>query len=256
MKKLLGITTLLLAICHGYSQVLYNVNFDAPAQPANHLVLTGSAPNFVSAIVFGSPMVVPSFGGLAHQPLQFDMAGNDPSFYYDQIQLNLPQVSPPSIDVSFDFSSAGVVGGAGRFVMLFDTPSVRNVVFDTRGIWVQAPFVPETVFGSFSDGETFHFGAHLDLVNHQMSVFKNGVLLGSAPFSPDDYIHDIRFSFGLKTSDQFPDGGAVGIDNILVVAAPEPGSLSLIAVAFSLAVLSKKKFGPRPTIFHPPSFKR
>jgi len=134
-----------------------------------------------------------------------------------------------------------VIGGATRLTVLFDTPSVRNIVFDTRGIWVQEPFVPETAFGSFTDGEAFHFGAHLDLMNHQMSLFKNGILLGTAPFSPDDYIHDIRFSFGLKTSDGIPDGGAVGIDNILVVAAPEPGCASLVALSFGLAVLWKRR---------------
>lgn len=240
MKKLVALA-ILLGICSVHSQVLYNINFNSPGQPVNQLVVTGSPPSFVSSIIFGSPTVVPSFGALTDQPLRMDMVGNAPSFYYDQIQLNMPAIHPPAIDLSFDFTSSGVVGGGGGLTVLFDTPTVRNIYFDNQGaISAFSPFVGSTTFGSFADGDEFRFSAHLDLVSHQMSVFKNGVLLGSAPFSPDDYIQDIRFSFGSNFIGGLQDGSAVGIDNILVVAVPEPTSLNLVVLGFGFGFCARK----------------
>jgi hypothetical protein len=239
MKKLSGLI-LLLGICTSYSQVLYNINFDG--QPANEVVQTGPAPNNVTSILDGSPTVVPSFGGLMNQPLRLNMSlANGPSFYYDQIQLDMPQIHPPAIDLSFDFTSSGLVGSRGRFAVTFDTPTVRNIEFNNQGtIFAFIPPSPNTTLGSFADGETFHFGAHLDLVNHQMSVFKNGVLMGTSSFSPENYISDIRFIYGLQSGVGGPDSGGVGIDNILVVAVPEPASLSLVAAVLGLVFLRKK----------------
>lgn len=240
MKKLSGFI-ILLGICSAQSQVLYNINFDG--QPANQVVQTGPAPSNVTDILDGSPMVVPSFGGLAHQPLELNMSiSNGPAFYYDQIELAMPQIHPPAIDVSFDFTSSGLVGSRGRFSVVFDTPSVRNIEFNNQGtIFALIPPLPDTTLGSFADGETFHFGAHLDLVNHEMSVFKNGVLMGTAPFIPDNYISDIRFVYGLQSGVGGPDAGGVGIDNILVVAVPEPGYLSFLAVGIGLVAFWKKR---------------
>lgn len=251
VKKLSGLIVLL-GICSGQSQVLYNIHFNGPGQAANQLVVTGSPPTSVSSIVFGSPMVVRSFGALRGQPLRMDMAGNEEPFYYDQIQLNMPAIHPRAINVSFDFTSSGVVGGGGGLTVLFDTPTVRTIDFDNQGvISAFTPFVGDTTFGRFANRREFRFRVHLDLVNHEMRVFKNGVLLGSAPFSPDDYVQDIRFSFGDDFIGGSQDGSAVGIDNIRVravgtddlrvMAVPEPGCLSFVALGAGLIAWCKKK---------------
>jgi hypothetical protein len=194
----------------------------------NQTVRTGSAPGFVSSINFGTPLVVSAFGSLVDQPLRLDMIGNDPSFYYDQIQLNLPQLHPDSMDVAFDFTSSGLIGSHAQLVVLFDTPSVRNIYFGNDGtISLWSPFSTQSTVGNFSNGEAFRFDAHLDFINNRWTMYKNGVLLGGAFFQPDAYVQAIRFSYGIASAGQLPDSSAVAIDNILV-AVPEPAHLAAV----------------------------
>src|SRR5260221_521054 len=130
MKTLLLISTALLAAHPAFAQVLYNIDFSAPAQSPNQLVRTGAAPQFVTSIRFGTPTVLPAFGALQDQPLVLDMTGsaNPAPFYYDQIQLNLPRLGSV-LDVSFDFTSSGLIGSQAQLAVVFDTSLVRNVYF-------------------------------------------------------------------------------------------------------------------------------
>src|ERR1039458_6189018 len=95
MNMLKTITPLLLICSSAFSQVIYDINFNAPGQSANQLVRVGAAPQYVSQIVYGSPMVLPAFGSLLDQPLVLNMAGNAPAFYYDQLRLNLTRLQSP-----------------------------------------------------------------------------------------------------------------------------------------------------------------
>jgi hypothetical protein len=220
-----------------FSQTIYNIDFNAPAQPPNQLVRTGTPPQFVSQINFGSPIVSPSFGSLTDQPLVLNMVSNAPSFYYDQIQLNLTQMPPTTLDVGFDFTSQGLVGSSAQFSVTFDTYSVRDVQFWNNGTisLSLSPFGITNV-GTFSNNEEFRVGIHIDLAQHQWSLSKNGSVLGGGAFIPDDYIHDIRFSYGLQSSTGTPDSSAVGIDN-LIVGIPEPGICGLLSLATAFIVL-------------------
>jgi hypothetical protein len=234
MKMLKAITPILLIASSAFSQVIYDIDFNAPGQPANQLVRTGAAPQFVSQIVYGSPMVLPAFGSLLDQPLVLNMVGNAPSFYYDQIQLNLPRLQSPVLDVAFDFTSRGLIGSQARLTVLFDTPSVRDVFFQNDGqIALYSPTLGPANVGSFSDGEEFRVGIHVDLAQKQWFLLKNGTALGSAPFTPDDYVQDIRISYGLQLSSGTPDGSSAAIDN-LVISVPEPASADSFAVGICL----------------------
>ena len=237
-------TILLLTSGTAFSQVLYNIDFNAPAQPVNQIVRTGSAPGFVSSINFGTPLVVSSFGSLVDQPLRLDMAGNDSPFYYDQIQLNLPQTHPNTMDLAFDFTSSGLIGSHAQLAVVFDTPSVRNIYFGNDGtISLWAPFLTQTSVGNFSNGEAFRFDAHLDFINNRWTMYKNGVLLGGAFFQPDSYVQAIRFSYGIVSAGQLSDSSAVAIDNI-VVTVPEPAHLAAVlcpAFLFWLALRNRSR---------------
>jgi hypothetical protein len=234
MNMLKTITPLLLICSSAFSQVIYDINFNAPGQSANQLVRVGAAPQYVSQIVYGSPMVLPAFGSLLDQPLVLNMAGNAPAFYYDQLRLNLTRLQSPVLDVAFDFTSRGLIGSQARLAILFDTPSIRDVFFQNDGqIALYSPTLANANVGSFTDGEEFRVGIHVDLANQQWSLSKNGTVLGSAPFTPDDYIQDIRISYGLQLSSGTPDGSSVAIDN-LVVSVPEPASTSSLALGICL----------------------
>lgn len=191
-----------------FSGILYNINFNG--QPTNQIVMTGTAPQNVSQINFGTPVVVSSFGSLTNRPLVFDNVGGD---FYDQIQLNLLQAYPPSLDLAFDFTSAGLIGSPCRFSVLFDTPRVRNIWFNNDG--TISLYIPgnEIDIGSFTNGEAFRVSSHIDLANHRWSIFKNGALLATVPMQIDDYVRSIRFNYGILNNGG---SGAVAIDNIVV----------------------------------------
>jgi hypothetical protein len=230
MKAVIAFGLCLIISGSAFSQTIYDINFNN--QSANQVVQSGTAPNHVSSVVFGTPLVVPSFGGLTDQPLRMDMVGNGPSYYYDQFQLNMSRLANLSLDVAFDFTSSGLVGSPATpaLVVWFDTPSVRNVYFRADGqISLYAPG-SETVVGNFANNETFRFLIHIDLAAHQWATYKNGVLLGQTTFTPDDYISSIRFGYGLVNPSLVPDGSAVGIDK-LVVSVPEPTAATLGGVA-------------------------
>jgi hypothetical protein len=218
MKTLITIAMAFSTSYSAFADVFYNINFNA--QPVNQVVMTGFAPQNVSQINFGTPVVVSSFGALTDQPLVFDNVGGD---FYDQIHLSLPPMYPPSLDLVFDFTSAGLIGSPCWFAVLFDTPSVRNIWFNNDG--TISLFIPgnEIEIGSFTNGEAFRVLSHIDLVNHQWSIFKNGALLASVPMQIDDYVGSIRFNYGI-----LPSGGpgAAAIDNIVVSTPGGPPTIS------------------------------
>src|SRR5689334_21226577 len=101
---------------------LYNVNFNAPAQPVDSVVVTGPAPQFVTSIFAGSPAARSSFNGLTDQPLVLQPD--------DQIELDLRSFAK-SFVLSFDFSSTDMIGlpGATGLTVYFDTGFLNNLYF-------------------------------------------------------------------------------------------------------------------------------
>lgn len=202
-----GIAGALLApfLCVAQTTV-WNLDFNTPSSRA--------------PIVFGAPTPLPTFGGLNDRPLRFHMAGNPPSFFYDQIELALPRTSDPITQVDFDFASGTLVGSRAKFTVLFDTPTVRNVLFRNDGsIALYGPtldYFGEGTTGSFMDGSTFHVRIVVDAIEKTWSVYTAGKLIATTPFQADDYISSVRFSYGLVTAGTSSDDSAVAIDNLVV----------------------------------------
>jgi hypothetical protein len=217
-------------------QVLYNINFNN--QPANSLVQTGAPPQFISSINFGTPTVVSSFGGLHDQPLRLGLGGTYP-FFYDQVQLNFSNPLGSALDFYFDFTSVGLVGSQASGLFRAIGIGVESVDFDSSG--VISAFNGHTVpLGHFTDNETFRMWLHIDVPNQTCTVYKDGVMLGPGAF-PSHIASDggLRFSYGVNSFGP-RDSSAVAIDNVLLVAVPEPSTLSLAALA-GLAVLTLKR---------------
>jgi hypothetical protein len=245
MKGLATLAMALLITCPAFSQALYWINFNDPAQQVGQVVNTGTGSQSVSRVVFGSPTVVSSFGALTDQPLRLDLSGTDSSYHYSQIGLNFSRSPLLDLDLSFDFTSAGMIGSHGQFALFFDTSSVQNIYFGNNGrislfSMDGSKHYTRTDVGSFSDGEAFSFGVHIDVDKNQWSVYKNGSLLGQAPFNPGGNLGSIRFSYGTTSSVLAPDSSGVAIDN-LVVQAPEPAGLPAISAVLALLWLRFKK---------------
>jgi len=221
------------------AQVLYNINFNN--QPANSLVQTGAPPQFVSRINFGTPTVVSSFGGLHDQPLRLALEG-PPQCYYDQSQLNFSTPPGSSLDFYFDFTSAGLVGSQAPAYFDVIGLGVDAVYFDSSG--VISAFNGHTVtLGHFTDNETFRMWLHIDVPNQTCTVYKDGVLLGPGAF-PSHIASDggLRFNYGVNSITGRPDSSAAAIDNVLLVAVPEPSVFGLAGLA-GFAVLTLKRRG-------------
>lgn len=229
-KALYSITLAILIPCATRSQVLYDIDFQTPGQGVNQTVQTGSAPQYVSSIVFGNPEVVSSFGGLNNQPLLFSSTGGTQVFagnYYTQIQLNFGIPNPPNLDLSFDFTDSG----AGHsLTLLFDTPEVRNFQFDQGGISFLNPFFPADNFGTYTMGQVYHFDINVNFQQNDWTFYENGLALGSGAFdASSNVLQSVRFNYDATG----PNISGTAIDN-LTVTVPEPSQTGLVMVAVCL----------------------
>ncbi len=222
------------------AQTLYDIKFDTPDQGVNQVVVVRHKQHYVSEIVFGAPEVVSSFGGLTDQPLRFDRINLPAGDPYDQIELGLSDGGWRTLDLSFDFTSLGLIGTANNLTLNFDTPvgmrGMNNLVFRNDGLIShlqpnQYQFEPP--FGSFTDGETFRVRIHFDFTLGLSSTYKDGVRLEESPIGGASYLEGIRFSYGQLSDFPSPDSSAVAIDNILV-EVPEPGCLTRLAMVIAL----------------------
>jgi len=248
MNPLVPVVAMLVLSAAAHSQVIYDIDFNRLPQVPGIPVVSGTAPHHVSEILWGTPTVESSVGGLTDQPLKLDHSGNNGPFYYDQIQIVMPEIQPSSWDLFFDFTSLGLVGSDSELAVLFDTPAVRNVYFRGDGhIYLYGPTSPyyeETEIGTFSDGEVFRIHVHVDLEGNEWSAYKNGVLLGSTPFfMSGSSLNSIRFSYGLPFG-ALNDTSTVGIDNI-IIAIPEPGTSGMLLCGGVLLQLSTRRIRNR-----------
>jgi hypothetical protein len=226
MKALLSFFAAVTLSSGGYSQIMYDINFQTADQLVNQVVTTGPAPEHVSSIWFGTPEVVAAYGPLTDQPLLFDSNGESPSgpYYYTQIGLTFPNVPLSSVDLSFDM----VDTGAGHmFTVFFDTPTVRNFYFQDGQISFFDPYFGGVNIGTYQMGQAYRFDIQLDYLLKQWSFMENNILLGTGAFSLDGNLDSIRFNYSANG----PNISGTAIDNILVVTVPEPSLLGFMVCA-------------------------
>ena len=233
---------MLWALSPAFAQTIYDINFSTPDQGVNQVVVTRDDWNYVSEIVFGAPEVVSAFGGLTDQPLRFDTVNMPPGDPYDQIKLYMRPYLSSTRDLSFDFTSVNLIGSINNFTLLIDTPTytTRYIKFRNDGQIVQSYFGEEPI-GSFTDGETFRFGIHIDYDADQWWFCKNGVLLGESVFDPPATVGDFRFSYGPTPGSLTPDSSGVAIDN-LIVEVPEPTRLCYLTM-WLMILAGLRRFG-------------
>lgn len=243
MKTILMASMSLWAFTPAFAQTIYDINFSTPDQAVNQVVVTRDDWNYVSEVVFGAPEVVSAFGGLTDQPLRFDTVNMPPGDSYDQIKLYMRPYLTPIRDLSFDFTSANLIGSINDFTLLIDAPTytTRYIKFRNDGQIVQSFFGEEPI-GRFTDGETFRFGIHIDYDADQWWFYKDGTLLGQSDFDPQATVEDFRFSYGPLPGHLTPDSSGVAIDNLLV-EVPEPTWLGYLAIwVMTAAGLSRSRF--------------
>lgn len=232
---------------HATPVVYYDVDFSSPTHSLNQVPATGSGFNTPSQIVFGQPIVQQSLGSLTNQPLVFNTLGNSPSFYYDQLEFGVGRGSS-KYSLSFDLWTQDLVGSGNNFSLLFDTPVVQKISFDSNGeIRVDAGHFGQcltklcysSVISGFRDEELLNVLIDIDIASSEWSVMVNDAHLFDGLFSASGGdIFSFRYSLGLQSSASSPNHLTyTGLDNIKMVDelrisptgnVPEPSVLSLM----------------------------
>ena len=182
------------------NDIYFHIMFSSPLHTVGQVPATGNATARVSQISFGSPMVVRQLGELKDQPLVLNTAGNRPHYYYDQVVLKVDKEAP-FYYVAFDLYTQYLIGSTNHFSVLFDTPSVRSIRFDSDGmIRAFVPHEPIHEIHTFEDMTLMHCKVHLDMNEDTWAFFVNDRKVYIGPFNPLDDISTIRFSLGLESS--------------------------------------------------------
>jgi hypothetical protein len=220
--------------------VYYDIDFSSPEHIVGLPPSVGSQPTRPSSIVFGSPTVQRSLGALNNQPLVFNTTGNAPSFYYDQIALNVAKAQQHYF-VSFDMLTQNLVSSRNDFVVLFDTPTIRNLEFNNDGS-IGIFGTRSGTIGSFRDNTLMHFEIDIDMIKQNWTISMNSNILCNWAFVPDNDIESIRFSEGLAIMNVPQDNSTyVGLDNIIVANAPIPEPTTILLFAVGGLALRKKR---------------
>jgi hypothetical protein len=109
-----------LLLFDGTNFYFYNVSFDRPSQTAGQRVVTGLGASTPSAILFGEPAVVSSFGQLTNQPLVLV-----PWTGYQQLAFELAKQSP-NYFVELDFETHSLIGSSFLFTIGLDGAQFIN----------------------------------------------------------------------------------------------------------------------------------
>jgi len=217
--------------------------FLASSTNANAVILhhntweTGSPSTYTTN--FGNPVVTGSTGVFSSNSLAFNTEGNNPSFYYDQIDYAIGTESSPysAFNVSFDIYTENQTGSNNHFVILVDTPTVRNLYFTNEGnIELQPGWASRQVLSAYNENESMHIDMLFDIGNNIWDISLNSTTIYSGiidntsnPYlNPAEYLRSIRFSQGLVSSIDTPSHeSTVYLDNVVISAVPLPAAVWL-----------------------------
>lgn len=228
------------------SILYYDIDFSSPEHTVGLAPATGGGISTPSRISFGSPIVSESLGSLLDQPLVFNSLGNDQSFYYDQIELNMDS-GRGFYYTSFDVTTQNLIGSRNGFKLLYDLPWVHNITFKNNGIIN----IFDRINVSYQDNQAMHFEVLMDISQDYAKVYIDNnlvyddeLLLHLNRNDPEDYyLRSLRFSHGLVLGiDPIDTSSFVGLDNIFVanyVPVPEPGTVLLFG--FGGLILRRRK---------------
>lgn len=202
--------------------------------------------NNVGQVVFGQPQVMSQFGDLVDQPLVFNTKGNTPSFFYDQIELDMDGGSN-FYYTSFDIYTDRLIGSQNRFTLVYDLPDVHNIEFYNHG--VIDLFKRKQI--NYQDNKLMHFEILMDIDNDYAKIIIDDQIvyddkfIARYPAAPDEnYLRSMRFSLGLLSANSFQDdSSSVAIDNIFVsnYVVPEPAMFSIFTLGSVLMLRCKQK---------------
>lgn len=248
MRTSFAVSCLIVVVCvsstlASITTTHYDINFEGPRHTAGSTVSIDDSIYTPSSVRFGNPSIVSHGTG---QWLEFNTAGNRPSFYYDQIALDLGH-GYNNYSLSFDLWSQNYVGSGSnnRMTVLFDTPQVRNLYFKPDGSIEFYNVSGHHHIGTFSDFTWNHIDIHIDLLQEEASILMNNSLLFKGVFYPgENDINHIRYSFGLRSSrSALSVDDTILIDNIKVTSTiPLPSSVLLLSIGVtSVLGLRRKK---------------
>jgi hypothetical protein len=216
---------------------LYDIDFSSPTHTVGSTPSVGTGSDQVSFIRFGDPTVIDTSAGTPDQALHFT-AQTGAYIPYQQIELTMGR-GYDNYQMSFDMVASNLVGSNYEFVLLADTPSVRNLYFRNTG---DISLIGKNM-GTFANDTSYNVMLDYDLVDQQVSYWMNGVLVGSQLFTTSGGdIESFRFNLGPYVLSQEilelgPDTSVwVNLDNIKVTtrtadpvsAVPEPSAIMLM----------------------------
>lgn len=238
------------------AQILYDVDFSSPLHTVGAAPAEGAGPfprSTVSRVIFEPPKVVASSSGLTDQPLEFQWGPGEGSVDYDQIDFDLG-IGAPGYDISFDLSvdhleDPGPAAVTDTFTVFLDNEQYGSSGLrfvpdaDTLGYPYDGRAIMPFRVGGGSAGydfdTPFRVRIFYDVENSTLDIWFDAVLVRHADFAAGD-LRDVRMSL----HDLDADGSArVAVDNLLILATPEPSSLLLLWTG--LLVLTERRHRTR-----------
>lgn len=201
--------------------ILYDLDFGTPPHTVGLPPVTGGGPPprvTVSSIPFGTPTVEASYSALVDQPLLFDSADGQG----DQIELRLSDLPPSNFYRLTTQLAVGAAAPNGTFTFLFDTPSVRNISFNSNGdVSIFVPPSTQTI-GTYTFDRIIELRVDIDLVADNWEIYLDNMLAHSGPFGGAALVNSVRVSTNVTPN---PPAVRAAIDNLVITetAAPPAG---------------------------------
>ena len=156
--------------------------------------------------------MVSSFGALTGQPLELNALDGQG----DQIKLNLTDLPADSTYVLTTEIVISEIASGGRITVVFDTPQVRSISFNSDG---SVTATGGGVIGTFGFGEKIDLKVEIDLSTDTWNVFLGEIWSLSTTFGGATQVTGIRVTTDVVPS---PPGSSAAIDNLRVTVSSDP----------------------------------